>query len=485
MNYHINCDNTAEHILQITLHVDSVDTPAVDLQLSAWRPGRYELSNYARNILSVEGYTADNQPLFIEKINRERWRVHMNGHTSLVVRYEYYAQQMDAGNSWLDENLVYINFINCLFYVEGRIDEPCQLTLQLPGHYRIACGLPVAEAQVLTARDFYHLVDSPLIASPTLQQHTYTVNQIPFHLWVQGDAGVLNFEKLLFDFQQFTEVQIRMMGEFPQVDYHFLLILLPVQFYHGVEHRNSTVMTLGPAEQITGNLYEELLGLASHELFHAWNVCAIRPKELLPYDLTQENYFPTGYVAEGVTTYYGDLFLARSGFFSPERYYSELTRTLNRHFMQSNTARLSLLQSSFDLWIDGYTVGVPNRKVSIYHKGALAALILDMKIRQATHGEKSLDDVMRLMWQRFGKTGVGYSHEDYLQIVEEVAGQSVQPYVEECLVGTAPLQDRLNEALTHVGCALYSQPVTERPGCIQIQIIPADESSNRTQWLKG
>ncbi len=485
MHYYIDCYNTDQHILQITLRIGHVDTPVVDLQLPAWRPGRYELSNYARNILSVGSYTTDDQPLFTEKVTRERWRVHLNGHTEVVVRYEYYAQQMDAGNSWLDENLVYINFINCLFYVEGRIDESCKVTLQLPDNYIIACGLPAIVPDTLIADDFYHLADSPLMASATLQHYAYTAAQVPFHVWVQGDTGILNWQKVLVDFQRFTEAQIRMMGDFPQAAYHFLLFLLPHQQYHGVEHRNSTVMTLGPAEQLVNELYAELLGLASHELFHAWNVCAIRPKELSPYDLTQENYFPTGYVAEGVTTYYGDLFLARSGFFDLERYYFELSRTLNRHFMQSNTARLSLIQSSFDLWVDGYTAGIPNRKVSIYHKGALAALILDMEIRQHTHNEKSLDDVMRLMWQRFGKTGIGYSHEDYVRIAEEVIGKSLRDYFEECIIGTVPLQHRLNNALLYINSTLSTQSVAEKPGCIEIQIIPGGENTNRNKWLSS
>ncbi len=483
MKYIIDCHNTAAHILQITLEATQIDTPSVDLQLPVWRPGRYELANYAKNMFTVRCFTSDGLLLDVEKVNRHRWRVHMNGHTTLVVQYEYYAYQMDAGNSWLDANLVYINFINCLFYLEGRIDDPCELNLKLPKEYKIACGLPQIQELVFTASDFYQLVDSPLIASATLQQHTYTVGDVPFHLWVQGEAGVLDWEKVLFDFQRFTEVQMQMMGDFPQTDYHFLLILLPEQHYHGVEHRNSTVMTLGPASQIADELYPELMGLASHELFHAWNICAIRPQELLPYDFTRENYFTTGYVAEGVTTYYGDLFLARSGFFDSERYYSELTRTLNRHFINSNAAQLSLLESSFDLWIDGYTAGTPNRKVSIYHKGALVALILDMEIRKATSNAKSLDDVMRGMWQRFGKTGIGYTHNDYIALAEEVSGVSLQDYVTDCLTGTVALQSRLDKALQYINSHLRVYSIAEKSGCVQIEFIALGESLPRDKWL--
>ncbi|MDJ1484689.1 M61 family peptidase [Cytophagaceae bacterium YF14B1] len=485
MHYTIDCRTTSEHILNITMHIEQIDTPVVDLQLPAWRPGRYELSNYAKNILSVRSHTTNQEPLFIEKITRERWRIHMNGNTEATVNYEYYAQQMDAGNSWLDENLVYINFINCLFYVTERMDEPCHVKLLFSNSYTVGCGLKAIEPYSLYAKDYYELADSPMMASASLQHYTYHVDQIPFHIWIQGGEGMLNWEKALEDFCQFTEVQINTMGEFPQKDYHFLLFLLPYQHYHGVEHRNSTVMTLGPAEQIGHSLYEELMGLASHELFHAWNICTIRPKELLPYDLTQENYFPTGYVAEGVTTYYGDLFLARSGFFDPSRYYAEITRTFNRHFMQSNAARLSLIESSFDLWVDGYSAGVPNRKVSIYHKGALAAFILDMEIRRSTNDQKSLDTVIQLLWQRFGKSGIGYTHDDYIAIAEEVAGHSLKDYFAACITGTEPLQNYLANVLAYIGCVLQIFPLVDKPGCVEILITPVQENESREKWLQN
>lgn len=483
MRYTIDCRHPQTHILHITLHIGQADAPSVALQLPAWRPGRYELANYARNMMAVTAQTVDGQPLFVEKTGRERWLLHLNGHTEATVHYGYYARQLDAGGSWLDESQVYINFINCLLYVDHRVDEPCEVRLLMPEHYQVACGAATASRHVISADSYHQLADSPLLASAELGHYAYEVAQTRFNIWVSGDTAALNGPRLRTDFQRFTETQIRLMGDFPVDAYHFLLHLVPQQFYHGVEHENSTVMVVGPAAQVGANMYNELIGLASHELFHAWNVCKIRPAELMPYDFARENYFPTGYIAEGVTTYYGDLLLARSGFFDFETYCFELCRTLNRHFMNSNAAHLSLVQSSFDLWVDGYTAGVPNRKVSIYHKGALAALILDLEIRELTRDEKSLDDVMRGLWHRFGKTGIGYTHADYVQIVEETAGVSMSGYFETCILGTAPLQDRLAKVLQYVGLGLHCQPVDEKPGCVEIKITREGENESRDKWL--
>ena len=203
-------------------------------------------------------------------------------------------------------------------------------------------------------------------------------------------------------------------------------------------------------------LYPELLGISSHGSFHAWNVIRIRPAELLPYDFTKENYFPTGFVAEGVTTYYGDLFLKRSGVFTLEDYLLELNTTMKRHFEANGKAFQSLVESSFDLWLDGYTPGIPNRKVSIYHKGAIVALLLNLEIRQRTSHVRSLDDVHAIYMGAFWKTAIGYSIDDYRAAVEEVTGRSQQSYFDECITGNAPLETRLNQALDFVGLCLLS-----------------------------
>jgi predicted metalloprotease with PDZ domain len=137
--------------------------------------------------------------------------------------------------------------------------------------------------------------------------------------------------------------------------------------------------------------------------------------------------------------------------FDQEAYLKELQVYMKRHFEHSGAARQSLVESSFDLWLDGYEKGIPDRKVSVYHKGALAALILDLYIRKKTDHVHSLDDIMRLLWSRFGKPFVGYTIQDYIDIAEEVAGESLGWYWKDCIYGNIPLDERLNEALSFVG----------------------------------
>jgi predicted metalloprotease with PDZ domain len=482
MQYTLSVTEPGSHYIDVVCQIDKVSGHMLDLQLPAWRPGRYELQHFAKNIRRFAVFDQNGQPLVFRKTTKDRWQVRLAGATTVQVRYDYYGllpgdHKLDAGSSYADPaHFWYINPINLCVYAEGRLTEPCTLTLNVPGHWQIACGLPRQNSNTLLARDYHQLVDSPLIASDTVQAIRYSVQGVDFTIWVQGwhyhMPPAFRPEQLVHDFTRFSEVQLDLFGEFPEREYHFLTLVLPVPYYHGVEHRNSTVLVLGPelegvdeqGNKIGDGLYTDLLGVASHELFHAWNICRIRPAELLPYDYTRENYFTTCFVAEGLTTYYGDLLLRRSGVFDEATYLKELLVILKRHFENAGRAYLSLTEASWDLWLDGYVRGVPNRKVSVYHKGAIAALMLDLYLRRKFRQTRSLDDVMRLLWVRFGKPFVGYTYADYRATVAEVANEPMNWYFDLCITGNAPLEEPLNALLADVGLRL----IRDKEGVVSV-----------------
>ncbi len=457
IHYHVSYENPLTFYLQIQLTLDVADdaTAPLELQLPAWRPGRYELQNFAQKIQKVEMEdAATGEPLPYRKLTKDRWEVPNAAGRTVRVRYNFYAHQMDAGGSWLDETQLYLNPVQALLYAEGRQLEECELTLAIPEGWQVACGLPQTAPNVLSAKDFDQLADSPLIASATLTHQQYEAGGLPFHVWVQGEA-VLDWPRILADFKAFSEEQLQLFQGFPVAEYHFLNQFLPYKHYHGVEHHNSTVIVLGPAELIMSEgLYKEFLGVSCHELFHTWNIKSIRPAEMQPYDYSRENYFRTCFIAEGITTYYGEYLLARSHVRTPAQYFEELNIVLRKHFDDAGGENLSLADASMDLWLDGYKPGVPDRKVSVYHKGALAALLLDLTIRQLSGHARSLDDVMRRLYAEFGQTGIGYTEDDYVRIVNEVAGRNMQAYFDKFIYGTAPLQEPLDRVLHTVGCQL-------------------------------
>ena len=457
MKYFISYQNPHQHFVDIELVIDNINQPLITLALPAWRPGRYELGDFIQNIQKLRVTDLENNGLTTRKIKRDHWEVETTGVTSIKVIYNYYAFKMDAGSSWLDENQLYLNFINCLIFAADRLHEPCTVSLGIPEDYLIACGLEQTGECTLQATSFYHLVDSPLIASDQLQHFDYEIGETRFHVWIMGKS-TLDKKRTKTDFMAFTREQLKVMGGFPCRHYHFLFQLLPYRAYHGVEHFNSTVITLGPGELINQSpLYENLLGVSSHELFHTWNVIRIKPKEFIPYDFTRENYFETGFVAEGFTTYYGDLFLVRSRVFDKRWYFGELKKMLNRHLQNLGRFNLSLTGSSYDLWVDGYKKGIPDRKVSIYVKGALVALLLDLEIRQSSAGNYSLDALMRRLWEKFGDTRDGYTTAVISALAGELAGKRLDSFFRDLIEGIAPVEPYFASLLAHVGCALISE----------------------------
>ncbi|MBL3659074.1 M61 family metallopeptidase [Fulvivirga sediminis] len=453
MHYNISFPQPLQHFMEVTTNIKTDHKTSLSLYLPIWRPGRYEATYYAKNIKNFRITDDQGNQVRYTKTSHSSWVVDTQNLKEINVTYKYWAYKMDAGNSYFDEDLIYINFINCLIYTKESINEACEVALDIPSHYNIACGLKRKNG-VLVAKDYYELVDSPMIASADLEHFNYTIDNTDFHIWINGKHNI-NTAKMEDHFYKFSKKQIEIMGEFPEDSYHFLLHLLPYKFYHGVEHHDSTVITVGPGiSDDETELYNQLLGVSSHELFHAWNIIKIRPKELQPYDFNKEVTFPTGYVAEGFTTYYGDLFLAKSGVFSRDGYFNELNLLFKRHFTNFGRLNYSVVDSSIDLWVDGYALNFPDRKSSIYVEGAMIALCLDLMLRRKSEDKYSLDNIMVSLWENFGKTSTGYTSQDVQKLCEELYGESLEDFFNTHVHGTAPKDKLINELLQHVGCEL-------------------------------
>jgi predicted metalloprotease with PDZ domain len=228
---------------------------------------------------------------------------------------------------------------------------------------------------------------------------------------------------------------------------------------------------------VFNSLYKELLGVSSHELYHTWNVKALRPAAMWPYDFKKENYSELGYIYEGITTYMGDLFLLKSGVFSLEQYLVEFKTQLQKHFDNPARFNYSVAQSSFDTWLDGYLPGVPGRKVSIYTEGCLLAFVTDVKIRKATQNKYGLDEVMKRLYFDFAIQGKGITEKDYISTLEHISGTSFDAFFKEFVHGTQPYESIITESLEYLGLELLHKPsVLYSEGRLGMKLIPLGKS---------
>ncbi len=408
------------------------------VQLPAWRPGRYELGNFAKNI---SGFSAKGkEELGHTKLTKDRWEIVLDGSTEIQISYRYYAADWNAGSTYTTDDFLYVNPVNCLMYAINSLEEPCILSITCPDVFRLAIGAVQRKTKAgfeIDFNNFHDLADAPFIAGKTLQERNYKINDTIFHIWFNGECKP-DWEKVLRDFEKFTKRQIRSFGKFTCKEYHFFIHALPFAFYHGVEHLTSSVNALGPSYAVTDERYTDLLGLCSHELYHSWNIKSIRPAEMYPYNYEKENYFRTGFVAEGVTTYMGDLMLYASGVFDQSQFFAELSQQLQKHFDNAARNNYSVAESGFDTWLDGYVPGVPDRKVSIYTEGCLIALICDILILENSKGAQTLDDVMRELYNEFALKAKGYTENDYRNLVERYAGRKLPEVFDDLVYGTKP-----------------------------------------------
>jgi predicted metalloprotease with PDZ domain len=455
VTYSLSIEHANQQYIQFQVRFDTNNDTTI-VRLPSWRPGRYELGNFAKNVKGFKVYNDQNKRIDATKITKDAWQVDTTSTQFIRVQYAYFSMDLNAGSTFLSKDQLYVNPVNCFVFTDEQKDAPTSMNLEIPAAWEVA-GSMKKQGEEYFAKDFDELADSPFICSPALQHDSYMSGGTLFHLWFNGEVKP-DWNRLKKDFQAFTDKQIEKFTEFPVDEYHFLFQILPNKAYHGVEHCKSTVITLGPSYEVFGALYKELLGVSSHELYHTWNVKSIRPIEMFPYDFTKENYSRLGYICEGVTTYMGDLFLLKSNVFSLDQYLLEFNAQLQKHFDNHARFNYSVGESSFDTWLDGYVPGAPGRKVSIYTEGCLLAFVMDVMILRETKNKFSLDDVMSRLYFDYALKGKGVSEDDYLAELKNISGLDFGPFFKEFVHGTNPYEAIITESLDYLGLELFHRP---------------------------
>ena len=455
MRYTLSFDSPNQQYIEVTLKVKP-NSDQMIVRLPSWRPGRYQLGDFAKNVSNFSVVDQQGKPLSFKKTDKSSWSIACEHTDELIIHYKYYAAELNAGSTYLDENQLYVNPVNCMLYVEGYENQKHMVQLDLPSQWIYAGPLQFTDNH-FSADNFDELADSPFICSSQLQYRTYKVANTTFYVWFNG-LIFPDWKKLIDDFKRFSKTQIEKFIEFPTEEYHFLFQILPYKVYHGVEHKRCTVITLGPSYAVFNELYTELLGVSSHELYHTWNVKAIRPADWFPYDFSKENYSEMGYLAEGVTTYMGDLMLFKSGVFDEKQFFKELGNQMQKHFDNFGRFNYSVAASSWDTWLDGYEIGAPNRKVSIYTEGALLAFVSDVFISKSTDNKKKLDDVMRHLYFDFAQQEKGVTEQDYKAVLENVSGSSFDWLFDQYYYGTKAYEGIIHDALDYLGLELVIEP---------------------------
>ena len=429
------------HYMEVRAEVPSGGRDVIEMMMAVWTPGSYLVREFSRNIEDV-GAAAGGRTLAVEKTDKNRWRVTTQGAAAVTVSYRVYAREMSVRTNWVEAGFALVNGApTFMTLADDPGPRPHEVTFRpADGWARSMTGLPAMPGgdHRYRAADFDTLVDSPiLLGNPAVYE--FTVDGKPHYLVNEGEAGVFDGARAARDLETIVRAHREFWGELPY-DKYVVLNLLTETRNNGLEHANSTVLMTSRWTTRTRGAYLGWLSLASHEIFHVWNVKRLRPIELGPFDYENEVHTRSLWIAEGVTDYYADLVLHRAGLSTVDEMLDFLSRAIDE--LQANPGRTvqSAELASFDAWIKYYRPdeNSPNVSVSYYTKGAILAFLLDARIRAATGGRRSLDDVMRAAYARYSGTR-GYTPDQFREVAEQVAGTPLTGFWDASVRGTEEL----------------------------------------------
>ncbi|MBY0346613.1 MAG: peptidase M61 [Neisseriaceae bacterium] len=469
IQYNLNF-NPKTHLIHVNLTILAPEERLL-VRLPTWIAGSYMVREFAKQVVTLEGNCT------VQKVDKSTWQLSQKRLAAepWVLNYTVYAYDLSVRGAYLDGSRCFFNATSVCLAVDGYEQVPHQLHIVQPSEqtlWTVATMLdPIAvDASgfgVYQALDYDELADTPVDMAQT-RCFEFEVAGAAHEFVVSGCVTDFDAARLMADTQAICQAQIDFFGTghpFKKGRYIFMLYV-GNRIYGGLEHRDSTALmcdrkslpALGESER--SDDYVTLLGLISHEYFHNWNVKRIKPAAFVPYDLSKENYTTLLWAFEGITAYYDDVFLVRSGLISSERYLGLMAKTLSAVERTAGRHQQSLAAASFDAWIKQYRPdeNAPNSHISYYTKGSLAALCLDLLIRDKTQHCLSLDDVMRQLWQDYlaqGDDYQGVGEGDWEAIAAQVTGLNLSDFFELAIRSTADLP--VIQSLAEGGVALEWQ----------------------------
>jgi len=458
--YQITPISPESHIFKIVLTISVPDKHGQVVSLPAWIPGSYMIRDFAKNIVTI-GACAKSKPISMVQLDKQTWRVEATPHP-IEISYELYAWDLSVRTAYLDQNRAYFNGPSLFLRVHGAETKKCYLEVHKPIGERykwwgIATSLETDlsksdECWRFCADDYADLIDHP-VEMGLFERATFDVGSVEHEIVITGRHNA-DLPRICADLQSICEEQKRLFGTLP-LDRYLFQVMAVGEGYGGLEHKYSTSLICNRSDLSTTTIKEQkisdgycrFLGLCSHEYFHLWNVKRIQPAVFTNGTLDSEVYTRLLWVFEGITSYYDDLILVRSGLIDEEKYLELLSHNITRVSRCLGRFKQTLEESSFNAWTKFYKQdeNATNAIVSYYSKGALVALSLDLTIRLKSENKYSLDHIMRAFWERHGETGEGVSEGGFESLAIEITGQDLTAFFDAHVRGfeDPPLQEQL------------------------------------------
>ena len=435
INYKITPVSAGAHYFDVELvFTPSPSQPSI-LRLPSWIPGSYLVRDFARNIVDISASSLS-EPVGLRKLDKDSWELPALS-ADINVAYRVYANDLSVRTAFLDDQRGFFNGTSVFLAVVGQEEQRCEVEIcppQFEQDWRVATSLPRAAATEAwafgsyCASNYHELIDHP-VEMADFDVVSFDAAGVPHHMVISG-ANEFDRQQMEQDLIAVCENHVSRFGDKPPFDEYWFLTALVPGGYGGLEHMNSTALIFPPEDMPTvgqprSKGYQQFLELCSHEYFHCWNVKRIQPAAFQPFDLSRENFTTLLWAFEGITSYYDQFGVLQSGCISLDDWLRLIGENVSRVQRGQGQQRQTLRESSFDAWTKFYKQdeNADNAIVSYYVKGGLLILGLEMSLRLESDGKLTMDDVMRLLWERHGKTRVGVPEDGVEQAVEDLLTQ--------------------------------------------------------------
>jgi predicted metalloprotease with PDZ domain len=490
LTYSLEMDRPSTHLLQVEITVGKVAAPVLRFAMPVWAPGRYAIYDFAKNVQEFTVVGANGQALPWVQPDKQTWDVNASDCGGTVkVLYKVFANDLTGSFSQFDTSHGAINGASVFMYLPRNKPHPLTLTIHPPQGWKIVSGFSMSLSQTTFQVPNYDvLIDTPLEIGPDCWVNDFEEDgktfRVAVHSYPHQDGDADSRSALVDGLKKIVQSEMAMMPGPDFSHYTFLFHFDPsLPMGDGMEHLNSTDII------VQGKLSEsglsQALETAAHEFFHLWNVKRLRPAGLGPFDYSRECYTQSLWFVEGITTYYSYLNLLHSGIWSQQEFLDRLAGEIRALREAPGRRLMSAESSSFHAWFfdrapQMQETNFANTTISYYNKGAVLGMLLDLEVRSATHGEKSLDDVLRLMYGKFYDSpaatyylrGRGYTEKDVLDAVNQVSGTDFTPFFQQYVGGTVPLPYR--EVLAKAGMGLQIATSSQAPPSLGVLVEPVD-----------
>jgi predicted metalloprotease with PDZ domain len=424
IEYTVTIANPTSHLYDVQIQVNGIRESSVSVSMPAWSPGMYRIENYARNVQDFRATNTRDQSLKWEKTDKQTWRVAKPNGDDVEIRYQVYSTA-------LADDMADVAPPTLFMYVVGQKHVPCTLQYNAPAGWNVYTGLE-KQGDRYYASDYDIFIDAPAFIGSEFKVLEFETGGARHHLVFSKPNMSMSAAQVSSDVQDIVDAAMAIFGKLPYTDYTFLFKVLP-QGANSVEHLNSTHITVGENDFVSQASYRQVLSTVAHEFFHLWNVKRIRPAVLGPFDYTHEVQTHLLWASEGITSYYADLLLERSGIDLPVEFIGRMGGLIDLMEHTPGRRLMSAEEASWDAWLRADNA--ESTSVSYYVKGELIGLLLDIEIRARTKGQKSLDDVMRYLMETYASKGVGFPEDGFLKAVETVAGSDFHEFYQSLVQG--------------------------------------------------